>query len=304
MKKYSALIVAYNKPAELKELVKRLVELDFSKIYIFVDAPSDVTNTKCQEVKDFVSSLDDDRYIKLYADVNLGSARGPLTAFSWFFTIVEEGFVFEEDCLPIISHFKATNWQFLSEVDLVCFSNFSANGNKKNIYTSIIEFKKTKFFNSWGWFSNREMVGNLISKLESSNAQIYTKVTPVILSRHFEYLNFISNEKERISWWDFQFISYLMANNVSILRPTINMIENVGCGVEGASHTFGALPNVDANKKLNIFFCKFLDLFLKDKIYVSDLINWLKFGPKKYLIYTFFSGKLVFKVKKLLSRSF
>ena len=76
------------------------------ELYVFQDGAREGNENdfeKCVEVRQVVETLTNNNSVclhTLYSDKNLGCGPGPATAITWFFNNVEQGMIFEDDCLP------------------------------------------------------------------------------------------------------------------------------------------------------------------------------------------------------------
>ena len=79
------------------------------KFFLAVDGPRENKPNEealCQKTRDLSKQVDWDCEVKtLFQKKNLGCGIGSVTAINWFFENVEEGIIFDDDCVPDQSFF-------------------------------------------------------------------------------------------------------------------------------------------------------------------------------------------------------
>jgi hypothetical protein len=103
------LLVAFNRPDRLRELIASLRPVAPSAIYVAVDGPRPEVPSDAaavQGTREQVSQIDWDCSVRtLFRDRNLGCGLGVSGAVSWFFDNEERGIVLEDDIRPDPSFF-------------------------------------------------------------------------------------------------------------------------------------------------------------------------------------------------------
>ena len=100
------LLITFNRPEHTKRVLEAILAARPQELYVFQDGAREENENdvkKCAEVRQVVEALTKNNSVCLhtfYSDKNLGCGPGPATAISWFFDEVEQGMIFEDDCLP------------------------------------------------------------------------------------------------------------------------------------------------------------------------------------------------------------
>lgn len=105
---YSVLVIAYNRPLLLNDLLHLLKAQGVSKVYIALDGPkSSEENNDCIKCYNIASSYKTDMEIKILRNLhNLGCMLGVVRALDWFYSNEEFGLVLEDDCFPTPDFFE------------------------------------------------------------------------------------------------------------------------------------------------------------------------------------------------------
>ena len=96
------LVIGFNRPDLLQNLLTRLQELQVTEVYVSLDGPRNDLDIEscdmCLEVaKRFITFFDTKI---LYRSYNLGCNLGVVSALDWFYSQVDFGVVMEDDCFP------------------------------------------------------------------------------------------------------------------------------------------------------------------------------------------------------------
>lgn len=175
-----------------------------------------------------------------YRDTNRGLQRGIPEAIDWFFSIVEEGIILEDDCLPVSDFFR-----FASEM-LRAYKSIPQimHVNGSNFHRGVTWFSSSCFFSKynhvWGWATWRRAWKAYTGDLSNFGNLFLAKKNS----------NFWLSRKEQIYWrkifqrvkdgliksWDYQWNYSMWLNDGLAVTPNVNLIENIGFG-EGATNT-------------------------------------------------------------------
>ena len=157
-------------------------------------------------------------------------------AISWFFSIVCEGIILEEDCIPTESFFDFLRFHLEDSRDnkqIIGISGFASvdMGNKDEYYLS-------SFCVTWGWATWGKKWIELVSDK-------YRLTQSPELAR-FPFLSYLdvlawslitrSASKEFKDYWDYRMLWLMIENKKLFIFPGASHITNVGHG-ETASHT-------------------------------------------------------------------
>jgi len=220
-------------------------------LYVFQDGPreSNANDTeKCALVRAiFNESLDWECELKTYfLEENLGCGKGPATAITWFFENVEQGIIFEDDCLPhedffsycaeLLDIYKNNN-----KISFIGGSSFQ-NGNQRgdaSFYFSAGP-RGTCGWATWKrtWEKFDYMLESVDDKLLIRLIKKYFKKSGQILYWQ-EIYETVKKDRYNESCWDYQFYCSCWKYGMLAAIPNQNLITNIGYDEEG-THTLGA----------------------------------------------------------------
>ena len=115
--KFSVVILAFNRPNLVRELIESLSSDDVSSLYVSIDGPRNETDRKKNaEIVNIAknSSKKFPVYIR-QSDANLGCRLGVISGLDWFYReTIDGGLILEDDCYLDSKFFKFQNMlQFL-----------------------------------------------------------------------------------------------------------------------------------------------------------------------------------------------
>lgn len=152
---YPVLVIGFNRPLLLNNLLAHLSKIGVSKLYVSLDGPRDERDALlCKQSFEVVKSY---KYLfdltVLYRPYNLGCCLGVVSALDWFFSETDFGAVIEDDCLPNIEFFE-----FLSHIEQ---DKYSFNIATMKLYTAHNPFDfnfsdqlaSTVLIHGWATFS-------------------------------------------------------------------------------------------------------------------------------------------------------
>ena len=166
---------------------------------------------RCQKTREIAQQVDWDCEVHtLFQEKNLGCGVGTVAAINWLFEHVEEGIIFDDDCVPDQSFFR-----FCQE--LLAYYK----GNEKIMHISGDNFQHgtkrgsgsyyfSKYTHNWGWATWR---------------------------RAWKHNDFELLPPElRRGIWDKQWLQSVANNGGLAVLPNVNLVTNIGSGAD-ATHT-------------------------------------------------------------------
>ncbi len=238
------LFLVFNRPDTTKQVFEAIRKAKPTKLFVAADGPrldKEGENEKCEEVRKIATQIDwDCELTTLFRERNLGCGKAVSEAITWFFEHVEEGIILEDDCLPAESFFNYCTellhkYRNDEKIMHIGGSNFQ-NGIKRS--------RGDYYFSSiphiWGWatwkraWDKYDFTLNGYSDndcLEMLN-KLYRK--DHIINYWVNIYNAMS--KGMIDTWDYQWHYTLLKNNGMSISPNINMVSNIGFGIN-ATHT-------------------------------------------------------------------
>lgn len=102
------LVVGFNRPDLLQNLLDKLYDLNVTNVYISLDGPRhDVDLENCDNCLKIAQAFSTKFHMQIVTrSYNLGCNLGVVSALDWFFSQVEFGIIIEDDCYPDNDLFK------------------------------------------------------------------------------------------------------------------------------------------------------------------------------------------------------
>lgn len=238
------LVIIFNRPHFVRSLFDEIKKQKPRQLFIFCDGArkdkpgEEELLRKSKSI--FEQQIDWDCDLKTnYLKENKGAGRAIVGAIKWFFENVEQGIIFEEDCLPHQDFFPYCEelLQRYKDDERVIF----IGGN--NFYDRKItsySYYFSAYPHIWGWAAWRKTIDGYSFDVDNiSNKEIRT-----LLSRYFDswhereywYDRFRLVRKNRINSWDYQLAFNIWRNNGVSIIPAVNLVKNVGFD-KNALHT-------------------------------------------------------------------
>ena len=215
--------------------------------YLFIAADGARKNKpdeveKCQRVRDIIKQVDWDCNLKtLFRDENLGCKLAVSSAITWFFEQVEQGIIFEDDCLPDPSFFLYCEELLNRYKDDTRIGHISGNNFLPGIIEEGLSYDFCTCVHIWGWATWRRVWNNFDLNLSFWEEQ-KSKRSSLFCNKRAEiyFSSFISDalaNKNNFSIWDTQYWFSLSLQNQLAIYPAVNLVTNIGLGDPNASHT-------------------------------------------------------------------
>ena len=242
------LLIAFNRPDHLVQVIDRLREVRPTAIYFAVDgarADRDDEKANVNACRALVAAFDWPCEVKtLFHEKNLGCGLGVSTAITWFFEHVERGIILEDDIVPDPSFFP-----FCSElldryaddqrVQAISGCNFvppSAQSDPEQAY------RFSQVAHIWGWATWRRSWARYRLDIAGWRSELppielwkragHSVPGGVYWGSTFELL-----ARKEVDTWDGQFVFAAMVAGQLTATSNVNLIENIGFG-STATHTF------------------------------------------------------------------
>lgn len=240
------LILGFNRPDFLRELLEELRELRPRRIYLAVDGPRSGTPTDQERValsREQVNLIDWPCDVSTrFNDSNLGCGLGVSSAISWFFENEEFGIILEDDIRPDPSLFP-----FMAEMltrfrdDERVFAVTGTNFVPSDYVSTEGAYRFSRIPVVWGWGTWRRAWQKYAfditgwhknwSVMDAKRALGGTWPSYAYWSAHFALVS-----RGRIDTWDYQVVCAAMKSRALTVTPNVNLVTNVGFGSE-ATHT-------------------------------------------------------------------
>lgn len=231
------LFLVFNRPLLTKIVFDEIRKVKPSRLFIAIDGPrlgnlNDVDNIN--KIINIVTHIDWECKLEiLKRDKNLGCGLAVSSAIDWFFSIVEEGIILEDDCFPSSEFFL-----FCSEMlnlyrgsnEIISINGFNPESNIKYINES---YTFTSYNLIWGW-ATWKCSWDLYN-YDLSRIPWYERLLKLFFKFKFDFVSIRSWHKHinlviqgKINTWDYQWIYTALVYNRLVITPKNNLIENIG----------------------------------------------------------------------------
>jgi hypothetical protein len=245
------LFIIFNRPGTTQQVFNAIKKAQPTRLYIAADAPRNMNNDdkeKCRQTREITEDINWPCQVhRLYQDVNLGCYMGPRTAFDWFFAHEEEGIILEDDCVPHPNFFlfatvMLNRYRENTKIISINGSNLGFDLNSGESYTY------SKYMNMWGWATWRNRAQSVDYKLLAWQQvkypiwYLHKHMRQYLFDFDLNWYNYWQQKfdwtvsKEKITWWDWQWIFHQIKNNQLSIVPSKNLVSNIGFD-DNATHT-------------------------------------------------------------------
>lgn len=243
--KTPVVFLVFNRPELTRRVLAQIKEARPSKLFVVCDGPRENHGDDVHNVALVRRIIADEvdwqcEVVTNYSDRNLGCRERPASGINWVFSLVEEAIILEDDCCPNFSFFlfcEAMLERFRGSESVMHINGTNFVGDK---FLSVTSYYYSKYVWVWGWATWRRAW-----KRYDYTMATWDEMFPQ-LSKSFDTLRerafWISTfEEARQDWrraqaWDFSWIySCWTQGGVSVV-PSVNLVENLGFGVD-STHT-------------------------------------------------------------------
>lgn len=284
------LLITFNRPTHTKRVLERILEANPKDLYIFQDGAREGNATdvqKCQAVRDVIDELTvhcaSCTVHRNYSDVNLGCGPGPATGISWFFDNIEQGMIFEDDCLPsstIFAFYEELLNRYKNDERISIITGTNALSRWRSHSHDYI-FAKSGGMTMGCWASWRRAWQWFDWEVKSWGEQSTQEhLRQVVGDKHYADWKVLMDKlyaNPPQDAWDYQWSYARTLHNSLSIVSTVNQMSNIGF-CEESTHT----PNAnDRRGYMKTFECR---LPLKEEpMKVDKLFDWemhQRFGRK------------------------
>ena len=239
-------MIIFNRPDTTKEVYEAIRAAKPPKLYIIADEarPGKVgEREKVDETRAVVEQGIDweCEVIKNYAPQNMGCKKRVASGISWVFEHEEMAIILEDDCVP-----KQEFFRFCQEM-LIRYKDdpevFMVSGtNDIPTYKCEGDYFFNPFATIWGWATWRRAWGEHYDITMSKWPELRkNKSLRHYFSNPLQYKLF-TRDCDRIhagmvDTWDMQWVITILSNHACGITPRSNLVHNIGCGREDATHT-------------------------------------------------------------------
>lgn len=240
--------IIFNRPETTSKVFAEIAKAQPSKLYIIADGPrpnraDDINN--CSAARAIVENVDwECEVYKNYSEINLGCRRRVSSGIDWVFAHVEQAIILEDDCVPDQSFFQfceelLDRYKDVPKVMHISGVTFSS---EKEVSLSR-DYSFSRYPHVWGWATWRRAWQyydvEMNSWTKSGNKSAILKNFTHLNERDFWKRNWDLIVQGQIDTWDYQWVFACIANEGFCIRPSTNLISNIGFH-ESATHTKNA----------------------------------------------------------------
>jgi hypothetical protein len=238
------LFLVFNRPALTARVFEQIRLQRPKRLFVAADGPRINRPGEaelCRQTRQIATSVDwPCEVTTLFRDQNLGCGRAVSEAITWFFGIVEEGIILEDDCLPHPDFFRFCATMLERYRDVPQIQSIAGTHMFPPSFRHPHACYFSKYVQIWGWATWRRVWQCYDSSLSSHTKEAWHAIIAEqcvsSLERGYweEILQALLNGS--IDTWDFQvqFMSWGVGGLHVI--PTSNLISNLGYGAD-ATHT-------------------------------------------------------------------
>jgi hypothetical protein len=241
------LVIAFNRPDHLNQLLARLREVQPRNLFIAIDGPRRERpgdRERVQQCRDLLDCIDWDCNVEtLIREENLGCGRGVSSAISWFFTHVEQGIILEDDIIPIPSFFEfcSTLLERYRNDDRV-FAISGCNFVPPEALSHPDDpYRFSQVPHIWGWATwrrswQRHQLDILGWQRDLPARTLWSRSGRSVSGAVYWASTFELLARKKVDTWDGQLVLAGMVANQWTATSNMNLIENIGFG-DDATHT-------------------------------------------------------------------
>jgi hypothetical protein len=236
--KLPVLVLAYNRPGLVRELLNSLSPENVSSLFISIDGPkTESDRLKANQIVEIAKEFSDFIPVVIrQSSTNLGCRLGVISGLDWFFGEVPDGgLVLEDDCFP-----KPEFFEFLAQNIHLIRSHEVAMITAHNPLSEVSEdLYKSRFAFIYGWYttgSTWEILRKNLFEIALPSRFRKTKNPRSISEATFWWATYARARIGIHDTWDSLFYRAFSKEGFECLVPKSNMVENRGFG-EGATHT-------------------------------------------------------------------
>lgn len=239
-------LIVFNRLETATQVFNEIRKIRPKKLFVIADGPRNLQEAEqCKLVRNLIDegvNWECEVY-KNYSDINLGCKKRTASGLDWFFQQVEEGIIFDDDCLPDQSFFGYC--QELLEKYRNDKRVMHISGSNFQIYNK--SFKVTESY----YFSKIPQVWGLATWRRAwQHYDLEMKSWPEVRKNNLLLKTIFDDERSISNWdaclqecyegkndhWDYQWMYTCWVQNGLSISPQVNLVTNIGFGV-AATHT-------------------------------------------------------------------
>lgn len=243
------LFLTFNRPQHTRQVLERIRAARPPRLYLHCDGPRPDRPGEEAQVASVRAILENGvdwpcTVHTLYRERNLGLRAGVFDAINWFFRHEPHGIILEDDCVPDASLFRYCEELLLRYADHPQIMHIGcSNLVEEHTRHSPESYVFSRFSLVWGWASWRraweKMTLDLADLAEFEERGEIKKLLPNHRAQTYMLDKFRTTQHGKNNSWAYAWFYTILKNNGLCIIPQVNLVENVGVGEAGATHTTG-----------------------------------------------------------------
>jgi len=244
--KTAVAMIIFNRPDTTKEVFEAIRQAKPPKLYIISDAPREGREEEKKKVAETRSYVEEHvdwecEVIKNYAEANMGCKKRVASGITWLFEKEEAAIILEDDCVPKQEFFRYAQEMLEKYKDDESVYMVSGTNDLPG-YEIKGDYAFSHFASIWGWASWRrawsEHYDINMAKWPKAREE---KRLRSLFGNALQYKLFVRDADKihagLVDTWDMQWVFTILDNHGAGITPKGNLIHNIGCGREDATHT-------------------------------------------------------------------
>jgi hypothetical protein len=250
-------MIIFNRPETTARVFERVRQARPKTLLVVADGPrSDRPDEAehCAQARAITEKVDwDCTVLRNYSETNMGCKQRPISGLNWVFENVEEAIILEDDCLPDPSFFlycgeMLERYRNDARVMVINGNSYLPTGCKMPR-----SYAFSRLLRSWGWATWRRAWALYdvemkqwpafrdSGELERLFSQKACQTSKTELERAFN--------GTYTQAWDYQWHFTILIHGGLCVRPSVNLVANLGIGSGGGGthtqtdHPLGAYPS-------------------------------------------------------------
>lgn len=272
------LLIAFSRADTALAVINSLRTVRPKNVYIACDGPRPEIfgeEELCRITRDAIeASIDWPCQVhKLYQKQNRGCRNGPVDAINWFFSLVEEGIILEDDVVPSEDFYYfcqelLSKYRYDTRVGVIGGSYLSLSDAPAST-----DYIFSRFIQAWGWASWRRAWSNFDANMVSWPIARDINLLRDIGGVDFaQYLGrcFDKASGDNTSIWDYIWMYSSIAQGYLCCHPTKQLVSNIGFD-DRATHTKNGNSPLRPIQSLS-FPLRHPEFFVIDKAYDEEIL--------------------------------
>lgn len=298
--KTAVLFLVFNRLDTTKQVFEAIRQAKPPRLYVAADGARQSRENeeeKVKAVRDYIiSNINWECEVKTrFREQNLGCKYSPSEAIGWFFQNEKMGIILEDDCLPSQSFFWFCEELLEKYKDDMKVWHISGSNFQSNIKRGNDDYYFSKYNHTWGWASWANRWDKYDVELDTIKDVNFLKKTfenEKTVKYWTKIFHTTKAKKVDISWWDYQWAFTVWFNNGLAIRPSVNLISNIGFGTN-ATHTFSESEHANISRS-DIVLTNYPAKIIQNKE-ADNLTFKTIFAPKPFFV------RVIKKIKRIIA---